>query len=97
MAINLQKGQRENITSQKFTNGLGWDTNNSSTGQDFDLDASVFILGDNGKLLSDSHFVFYNNLRSPNDAVMHTGDNLTGDGDGDDEQVIVDLSKIDSS
>ena len=97
MAINLQKGQRENITSQKFTIGLGWDTNNSSTGQDFDLDASVFILGDNGKLLSDSHFVFYNNLRSPNDAVMHTGDNLTGDGDGDDEQVIVDLSKIDSS
>ncbi len=96
MAINLQKGQRESISSQKFTIGLGWDTNNSSTGQNFDLDASVFILGATGKLLSDSHFVFYNNLKSPNDAVVHTGDNLTGDGDGDDEQVIVDLSKIDS-
>lgn len=94
MAINLQKGQRESIHSQKFTIGLGWDTNASSTGTAFDLDASVFILGENGKLLSDSHFVFYNNLKAPNDSVVHTGDNLTGDGDGDDEQIIVDLSKI---
>jgi tellurium resistance protein TerD len=54
-------------------------------------------LGENGKLLSDSHFVFYNNLKSPNEGVVHTGDNLTGDGDGDDEQVIVDLSKIESN
>lgn len=97
MAINLQKGQRESINSQKFTIGLGWDTNQSSTGASFDLDASVFVLGENGKLLSDSHFIFYNNLKSPNDAVVHTGDNLTGDGDGDDEQVIVDLSKIESN
>lgn len=97
MAINLQKGQRESITAPKFTIGLGWDTNTSSTGQAFDLDASVFILGENGKMLSDQHFVFYNNLRSPNDAVIHTGDNLTGDGDGDDEQVMVDLSKIDDN
>lgn len=96
MAINLQKGQRESISAPKFTIGLGWDTNTSSTGEAFDLDASVFILGENGKMLSDKHFVFYNNLRSPNDAVIHTGDNLTGDGDGDDEQVMVDLSKIDS-
>lgn len=94
MAINLQKGQREAINAQKFIIGLGWDTNQSSTGASFDLDASVFVLGENGKLLSDSHFVFYNNLKSPNEAVVHTGDNLTGDGDGDDEQVIVDLSKI---
>ena len=86
MAINLQKGQRESINAQKFIVGLGWDTNQSSTGSSFDLDASVFILGENGKMLSDSHFVFYNNLKSPNDAVVHTGDNLTGDGDGDDEQ-----------
>jgi len=64
---------------------------------DFDLDASVFILGENKKILSDKHFVFYNNLNSPNDAVVHSGDNLTGDGDGDDEQVIVDLSKIDAN
>jgi len=97
MAINLQKGQREAINAQKFTIGLGWDTNQSATGSSFDLDASVFILGENGKLLSDSHFVFYNNLKSPNDAVTHTGDNLTGDGDGDDEQIIVDLSKIESN
>lgn len=97
MAINLQKGQREAINAQKFIIGLGWDTNQSSTGASFDLDASVFVLGENGKLLSDSHFIFYNNLKSPNDAVVHTGDNLTGDGDGDDEQVIVDLSKIESN
>ncbi|CAA9201332.1 General stress protein 16U [Flavobacterium bizetiae] len=94
MAINLQKGQRENINAPKFTIGLGWDTNNSSTGSGFDLDASVFILGDNRKILSDSHFVFYNNLKSPDEAVIHTGDNLTGDGDGDDEQVKIDLTKI---
>ena len=94
MAINLQKGQRESINAPKFTVGLGWDTNSSTTGTDFDLDASVFILGENKKLLSDSHLVFYNNLKSPNEAVVHTGDNRTGAGDGDDEQILVDLSKI---
>ena len=88
MAINLQKGQRESINAPKFTVGLGWDTNSSTTGTDFDLDASVFILGEN------NHFVFYNNLKSPNEAVVHTGDNRTGAGDGDDEQILVDLSKI---
>jgi tellurium resistance protein TerD len=96
MAINLQKGQRESIHAPKFTIGLGWDTNSSTTGVDFDLDASVFILGENKKMLSDQHFVFYNNLKSPSGAVEHTGDNLTGDGDGDDEQVLVDLSKIEN-
>lgn len=96
MAINLQKGQRETINSPKFTIGLGWDTNSSSTGTGFDLDASVFILGENKKILSDQHFVFYNNTKSPDGAVQHTGDNLTGEGAGDDEQVIVDLSKIDA-
>lgn len=97
MAINLQKGQRENINAPKFTIGLGWDTNSSSTGVDFDLDASVFILGENKKVLSDSHFIFYNNLKSPDGSVEHTGDNLTGDGDGDDEQIKIDLTKIDPS
>jgi tellurium resistance protein TerD len=97
MAINLQKGQRENINSPRFTIGLGWDTNESSTGQGFDLDASVFVLGENKKILTDNHFIFYNNLKSPDGAVVHTGDNLTGDGDGDDEQVNVDLGKIDSN
>ena len=96
MAINLQKGQRENINIPKFTIGLGWDTN-EGTGHDFDLDASVFILGEDKKILSDQHFVFYNNLKSPNDAIVHTGDNLTGDGDGDDEQVLVDISKIENN
>ena len=94
MAINLQKGQRESINAPKFTIGLGWDTNATSTGTGYDLDASVFVLGENKKLVSDGHFIFYNNLKSPDGAVEHTGDNLTGDGDGDDEQINVDLSKI---
>jgi len=97
MAINLQKGQREIIDAPKFTIGLGWDTNSSASGEGFDLDASIFILGENKKVLSDQHFVFYNNLKSPDGAIEHTGDNLTGDGDGDDEQIKVDLSKIDAS
>jgi tellurium resistance protein TerD len=94
MAINLQKGQREAINAPKFVIGLGWDTNSSSTGTGFDLDASVFVLGENKKLLSDEHFVFYNNLKTPDGSVEHTGDNVDGDGDGDDEQIKVDLSKI---
>lgn len=97
MAINLQKGQRENINAPKFTIGLGWDTNSSATGSGFDLDASVFVLGENKKLISDAHFIFYNNLKSPDDAVIHTGDNLTGDGDGDDEQIKIDLTKINAA
>jgi tellurium resistance protein TerD len=97
MAINLQKGQRENLNAQKFTIGLGWDTNASSTGAAFDLDASVFVLGANSKLVGDEYFVFYNNSKSPDSAVTHTGDNLTGDGDGDDESILVDLSKINSA
>ncbi len=92
--INLEKGQRVNVELPKFTIGLGWDTNSSSTGVDFDLDASAFILGENKKLLSDEYFVFYNNLKSPDGAVEHTGDNLTGEGEGDDESIRIDLSKI---
>ena len=94
MAINLQKGQRENLNAPKFTVGLGWDTNSSATGSAFDLDASVFILGSNGKLIADEYFVFYNNKKTPDEAVIHTGDNLTGEGAGDDEQVKIDLTKI---
>ncbi len=96
MAINLQKGQREAINAPKFTIGLGWDTNSSSTGSAFDLDASIFILGDNKRLVGDEFFIFYNNLISPDGSVEHTGDNLTGAGDGDDEQIKVDLSKADA-
>jgi tellurium resistance protein TerD len=94
MAINLEKGQRVNVNLPKFVVGLGWDAKASDTGQDFDLDASVFVLGENKKILSDGHFVFYNNLVSPDGAVEHTGDNLTGAGDGDDESIKIDLSKI---
>lgn len=95
MAINLQKGQRQAIDAPKFGIGLGWDANASATGGDFDLDASAFVLDANGKLLSDNFFIFYNNLKSPDGSVTHTGDNLTGAGDGDDEQVLIDLSNID--
>ena len=95
MAINLEKGQRVAVKLPKFTIGLGWDVNNTSTGYDFDLDASAFINGENGKILADEYFVFYNNLQSPDESVVHTGDNLTGEGEGDDESIMVDLSKID--
>jgi tellurium resistance protein TerD len=95
MAINLQKGQRQALNAPKFIIGLGWDTNSNTTGTDFDLDTSVFMLGSNGKIVEDAFFVFYNNLESGDGAVRHTGDNLTGDGDGDDETVEVDMSKID--
>ena len=95
MAINLEKGQRVNVNLPKFIVGLGWDANASDSGKDFDLDASVFILGENRKLLSEDHFVFYNNLKSPDGAVEHTGDNLTGAGEGDDESIKVNLSQID--
>jgi tellurium resistance protein TerD len=97
MAINLVKGQRQTISAPKFTIGLGWDGNETSTGGAYDLDASAFILGENKKMLSDEHFIFFNNLTSPNGAVEHTGDNRTGDGDGDDEQIKVDLSKIEDA
>ena len=92
MAINLQKGQRIEIGLQKVGVGLGWDPN-ESTGYDFDLDASAFMLGENKKLP-----VFYNNQKSPDGAVESSGDDLTGgssDG-GDDETLTVDLSKVDS-
>jgi len=94
MAINLEKGQRVNVNLPKFVVGLGWDANASATGQDFDLDASVFVLGENKKILADAYFIFYNNLKSPDGSVEHTGDNTTGAGDGDDESVKIDLSKI---
>lgn len=98
MAINLQKGQRVSLdSSMKLALvGLGWDTNRYDGGADFDLDASAFLLGENGKLLRDEDFVFYNNLNGRDGAVVHTGDNLTGEGDGDDEVIMIDFSKIPS-
>lgn len=95
--INLQKGQRIEIGLSKVGVGLGWDPN-ESTGFDFDLDASAFMLGGNKKLPQDDFFVFYNNQKSPDGAVESSGDDLTGgnsDG-GDDETLTVDLTKVDS-
>lgn len=96
MAINLQKGQRVSLDkSMRFALvGLGWDTNRYDGGFDFDLDASAFMLGENGKLLRDEDFVFYNNLNGRDGAVVHTGDNLTGEGEGDDEVIMIDFSKL---
>ena len=96
MAINLTKGQR--ISLQKNMRyalvGLGWDVNQYDGSEDFDLDASVFLLGANGKLLHDEDFIFYNNLQSSNGAVKHTGDNRTGAGEGDDEVILIDFDKL---
>lgn len=99
MAINLSKGQRVNLDKslQMALIGLGWDTNKYSGGCDFDLDASAFLLGENGKVISDEDFIFYNNLVSRAGAVTHTGDNRTGEGDGDDEVIILDFTKIPSN
>ncbi len=97
--ISLFKGQKVDLTKgnpglSKVLVGLGWDTKKYDGGYDFDLDASAFILGVNGKVISDSDFIFYNNLKHSSGAVQHMGDNRTGAGDGDDEQIRVDLSKV---
>ncbi|MDO5520893.1 MAG: TerD family protein [bacterium] len=99
MPINLQKGQKVNLTKgnpglKKLMVGLGWDVNQYDGGADFDLDAAAFLVGDNGKCLSSDDFVFYGNLTHKSESVVHMGDNLTGEGDGDDEQITVDLTKV---
>ncbi|ASJ70729.1 TerD family protein [Granulosicoccus antarcticus] len=98
MAVTLQKGGNVSLSKEapgltKVTVGLGWDPR-VTDGTEFDLDASVFVCGEDGKVLSDKHFVFYNNAKSPDGSVEHTGDNKTGEGDGDDEQVKIDLSAV---
>ena len=101
MAVTLTKGQRVSLEkvapglTEVFI-GLGWDVKAMDTGYDFDLDASAFLLGSNEKIISDNHFIFYNNLTSPDSAksVEHTGDNLTGAGDGDDEVIKINLPKV---
>ena len=97
--ISLFKGQKIDLTKgnpklSKILVGLGWDTKKYDGGFDFDLDAAAFLLGANGKVQSDYDFVFYNNLTHSSGAVQHMGDNLTGAGDGDDEQIKIDLSKV---
>ncbi|MEG4278661.1 TerD family protein [Microcoleus sp. MON1_C1] len=101
MAVSLTKGQRVSLEkvspglSEVFI-GLGWDVKATDTGSDFDLDSSLFLLGANEKLISDNHFIFYNNLTSPDPdkSVQHMGDNLTGAGEGDDEVIKINLKKV---
>ena len=101
MAVSLAKGQRVSLekVDPGLTDifiGLGWDIKATDTGHDFDLDSSVFMLGSNEKLISDNHFIFYNNLTSPDPdkSLQHIGDNLTGAGEGDDEVIKVNLKKV---
>ena len=99
MPINLSKGQKVSLTKgnpglTKVVVGLGWDVNQFDTGGDFDLDAAAFLLTGSGRVASDGDFVFYGNLAHDSGSVVHQGDNLTGVGDGDDEQILVDLTKV---
>jgi tellurium resistance protein TerD len=99
MAVSLSKGQKVDLTKgnpglTQIMVGLGWDTNKYDGGSAFDLDAAAFVLGADGKVTSDADFVFYNNLKHASGAIIHQGDNLTGEGDGDDEQILIDLAKV---
>ena len=99
MAVCLKKGQKVDLTKtnpglKKITVGLGWDVNQYDSGADFDLDASAFLLGANGRVSKDEDFVFYSNATHPSGAVVYGGDNRTGAGEGDDEQIMVDLSAV---
>ncbi len=99
MAVSLAKGQKVDLTKtnpglKEILIGLGWDTNKYDGGKDFDLDSSVFMLGADGKVRNDKDFVFYGNLKHESGSVEHLGDNLTGKGEGDDEEIKIDLSKV---
>ena len=98
MGVSLSKGGNVSLTKEApgltaVVIGLGWDVR-TTTGSDFDLDASALMLGTSGKILSDQHFIFFNNLKSPDGSVEHTGDNLTGEGEGDDEAIKVNLAAV---
>lgn len=99
MAVNLTKGQKVDLTKTnpgltKIVVGLGWDVNKYDGGHDFDLDAAAFLLSGAGKVASDADFIFYGNKNHASGSVIHTGDNLTGEGDGDDEQIKIDLGIV---
>lgn len=99
MAINLSKGQKVDLTKtnpglSNILVGLGWDTNKYDGGSDFDLDVSVFLANGAGKVASEKDFIFYNNTQNENGSVVHTGDNRSGAGDGDDEQIKIDLNNV---
>jgi tellurium resistance protein TerD len=98
MAITLQKGGNVNLSKEapglkKVIVGLGWDPR-ATDGDVFDLDGSAFMVKADGKVRGDSDFIFYNNLKSTDGSVTHTGDNRTGQGEGDDERLVVDLSTV---
>lgn len=102
MAVSLTKGQKVDLTKgnpglSRILIGLGWDTNRYDGGADFDLDAAAFLLGAGGKVAGDGDFVFYGNLKHASGSVEHMGDNLTGEGEGDDEQIKIDLDKVPAS
>ena len=102
MAVSLSKGQKVDLTKgnpglTKVLVGLGWDVNKYDGGADFDLDAAAFLTKDNDKVASDEDFVFYNNLKHKSGAVEHMGDNRTGEGEGDDEEIKIDLAKVPAS
>jgi tellurium resistance protein TerD len=99
MPISLQKGQKVSLTKgnpglKNVVVGLGWDVNAFDTGGDFDLDAAAFLVTDTGKVSRTEDFVFYGNLTHPSGSVQHMGDNLTGEGEGDDEQIKIDLTSV---
>lgn len=99
MPVNLQKGQKVSLTKDNpglnnVVVGIGWDVNSFDTGVDFDLDSSAFMLTDAGKVSNQDDFIFFGNLTHPSGSVRHLGDNLTGAGDGDDEQIRIELSKV---
>ena len=99
MPVSLKKGQKVSLTKDnpgltRVVVGLGWDVNAFDTGGAFDLDAAAFLLGENGKTAQSEDFVFYGNLRHPSGGVEHLGDNLTGAGDGDDEQIVIELERL---
>lgn len=101
MSVSLAKGGNVSLTKMapsltSVAVGLGWDIR-TTTGADFDLDASAILCGEGGKVVSDAHFVFFNNLKAPDGSVEHTGDNLTGEGEGDDETINVDLGRVAST
>ena len=98
MGVSLGKGGNVSLSKEApglsaVLIGLGWDVR-TTTGADYDLDASALLLNTSGRVASDQHFVFYNNLRSPDGSVEHTGDNLTGEGEGDDESIKVNLAGV---
>jgi tellurium resistance protein TerD len=98
MGVSLSKGGNVSLSKEApgltaVNVGLGWDARTTS-GTDFDLDASALMVDANGKILSDQHFVFFNNLTSPDGSVEHTGDNLTGEGEGDDEMIKINLAGV---